>query len=103
MFWMLAAFVCCQRIFERGRWQDYLLAGLLTGVAAATKYNGLGVGVAIPAAHFARLALERDVRSFMAHAFAPKLVARELCRRLRSRQPLLGARLHLHGDFTCRW
>ena len=57
LFWMLAAFVCCQRIFERGRWQDYLLAGLLTGVAAATKYNGLGVGIAIPAAHFARLAL----------------------------------------------
>lgn len=79
LFWMLAAFVCCQRIFERGRWQDYLLAGLLTGVAAATKYNGLGVGIAIPAAHFARLALGKDVRSFLAHAFAPKLVASVSC------------------------
>ncbi len=79
LFWMLAAFVCCQRIFERGRWQDYLLAGLLTGVAAATKYNGLGVGIAIPAAHFARLALGKDARRFLAHAFAPKLVASVSC------------------------
>ena len=75
LFWMLAAFVCCQRIFERGRWQDYLMAGLLTGVAAATKYNGVGVGIAIPAAHFARLALAKDGGRFLAHAFAPKLVA----------------------------
>jgi len=79
LFWMLAAFVCCQRIFERGRWQDYLLAGLLTGVAAATKYNGLGVGIAIPAAHFARLALGKDACRFLAHTFSPKLVASVSC------------------------
>lgn len=75
LFWMLAAFFHCQRVFERGRLQDYVIAGLLTGVAAATKYNGLGVGIAIPAAHFARLALGRDAGGLLTHAFAPKLVA----------------------------
>ena len=79
LFWMLAAFVCCQRVFERGRWQDYLMAGLLTGVAAATKYNGLGVGIAIPAAHFARLAFAKDGGRFLVHALAPKLVASVSC------------------------
>jgi hypothetical protein len=79
LFWMLAAFLFCQRVFEHGRLQDYVLAGLLTGVAAATKYNGLGVGIAIPAAHFARLALGRDAGGLLAHAFAPKLVTGVSC------------------------
>ena len=79
LFWMLAAFACCQRIFERGRWQDYMMAGLLTGVAAATKYNGLGVGIAIPAAHFARLALAQEGGRLVVHAFAPKLIVGVSC------------------------
>jgi hypothetical protein len=74
LFWMLAAFACSQRVFERGAWQDYLLAGLLTGVAMATKYNGLGVGIAIPAAHFARWALGKDAALPLRQAFAPKLI-----------------------------
>jgi hypothetical protein len=52
LFWMVAAFYFAQRIIYSGTTRDYVLAGLLTGLATATKYNGLGVGIAIVAAHF---------------------------------------------------
>jgi hypothetical protein len=51
LFWMLFAFLYCRRIFDHGDLRDYILAGFLTGIATATKYNGLGVGTAIVAAH----------------------------------------------------
>lgn len=54
MFWMLLAFYFGQRIAFSGRYRDYLLAGLFTGIAGATKYNGLFVGVVIPLAHCLR-------------------------------------------------
>ena len=51
-FWMLASFLAAQSIPQTGRTRDYALAGLLTGVASATKYNGLAVGLAIPIFHY---------------------------------------------------
>ena len=51
MFWMLLAFCGAQNVALRGRNVDYVLAGFLTGIAAATKYNGLAVGAALVAAH----------------------------------------------------
>lgn len=51
LFWMLFAFYFAHRILQRQRLRDYLLAGLLVGLATATKYNGLAVGLAIPLAH----------------------------------------------------
>ena len=51
-FWMLASFACAQSILFSGRWRDYLTAGLVAGVATATKYNGLAVGLAIPIFHW---------------------------------------------------
>lgn len=51
LFWMLAVLVFAQRIVRFGEMRDYAWAGLLTGVCAATKYNGLAVGIAIPVAH----------------------------------------------------
>ncbi|MGZ9031443.1 MAG: ArnT family glycosyltransferase [Burkholderiaceae bacterium] len=50
-FWMLAAFWFAQSIALTGKMRAYVLAGLLTGVATATKYNGLAVGLAIPLFH----------------------------------------------------
>jgi hypothetical protein len=50
-FWMLLAFYFAQRILYGGGRLDYALAGFLTGIATATKYNGLAVGVAMPVAH----------------------------------------------------
>ncbi len=50
-FWMLLAFYFAQRILYGGGRLDYALAGFLTGIATATKYNGLAVGIAIPVAH----------------------------------------------------
>lgn len=51
LFWMLLAFAFAQNISLKGRGLDYALAGFFTGIATATKYNGLGVGIAIVIAH----------------------------------------------------
>lgn len=79
LFWMLLAFAACQRILATARWRDYVLAGLLTGIATAVKYNGIGVGIAIPAAHLARYLLGQDTGPAMTHAFAAKLVVSLAC------------------------
>lgn len=50
-FWMLLAFYFAQNIFFCGSQQDYLRAGFVTGIATATKYNGLAIGIAIVVAH----------------------------------------------------
>jgi Dolichyl-phosphate-mannose-protein mannosyltransferase len=52
VFWMLFALYFAHRIVLVGRWRDYVLAGLLTGLSAATKYNGLAIGMAIVTAHW---------------------------------------------------
>jgi Dolichyl-phosphate-mannose-protein mannosyltransferase len=54
IFWMLLAFLFCQRILVHGETSDYVMAGFLTGIATATKYNGLGIGIGIVAAHCLR-------------------------------------------------
>ena len=69
MFWMLLAFYFAQNILLRGNYSDYILAGFLTGIATATKYNGLGVGIAIIAAH----ALSPSFDSFNQVFFSKKL------------------------------
>ncbi len=51
LFWMLLAFRCSQQIISSPAASNYLLAGCATGLATATKYNGLAVGIAIPIAH----------------------------------------------------
>jgi Dolichyl-phosphate-mannose-protein mannosyltransferase len=50
--WMLASFACAQAIVLDARLRNYLFAGLLAGVATATKYNGLAVALAIPIFHW---------------------------------------------------
>jgi hypothetical protein len=68
---MLVAFYATQSIVFDGRWRTYLIAGLLVGIATATKYNGLAVGLALPIFHvFAR----RD-RPWMALLFDKRLIA----------------------------
>ncbi len=49
LFWMVASFAMAVRAALSGKITDALLAGALAGLAAADKYNGLGVAVAIPA------------------------------------------------------
>ena len=51
-FWMLLAFWSAQNIRLRGNTRDYVLAGLFAGLAAATKYNGLAIGISIVVAHW---------------------------------------------------
>lgn len=53
LFWMLASFGMALIAAESGRSRDAFLAGILAGLAAADKYNGLGVAAAIPAAFLA--------------------------------------------------
>jgi Dolichyl-phosphate-mannose-protein mannosyltransferase len=51
LFWMLAAFWFAQQVtFAPNAW-NYGIAGFLTGIATATKYNGLAVGIALVVAH----------------------------------------------------
>ncbi len=51
VFWMLVAFYASQSILFDTRVRTYLWAGLWIGVATATKYNGLAVGLALPIFH----------------------------------------------------
>ncbi|WP_414576208.1 ArnT family glycosyltransferase [Anabaena sp. CCY 9402-a] len=51
IFWMLLSFYFIQSIYLQGKVSDYFLAGLFTGIATATKYNGLSVGIGIVLAH----------------------------------------------------
>jgi hypothetical protein len=55
LFWMMAAFFFGHRIAFEGKTSDYIWCGFLTGIATATKYNGLAVGFLLVAAHFLRL------------------------------------------------
>ena len=52
LFWMMLTLFFVQRIYTRGQTADYILAGFLTGISTATKYNGLAVGIAMVTAHF---------------------------------------------------
>lgn len=51
IFMMLASFVCAVRIVRNPGMGISVAAGLLAGLAAATKYNGLIVAAALPVAH----------------------------------------------------
>ncbi len=52
MFWMLVAFFFSFNILSGRKISDYLLAGFFTGIATATKYNGLAIGISLVVAHF---------------------------------------------------
>lgn len=52
LFWMLASFAFSMNASSTGGLFDATLAGLLAGLAAADKYNGLGVAAALPVALF---------------------------------------------------
>jgi hypothetical protein len=51
LFWMLAALWAALRLASSPTTRSYAIAGFLTGIAVATKYNGLAVGIALLAAH----------------------------------------------------
>jgi F0F1-type ATP synthase membrane subunit c/vacuolar-type H+-ATPase subunit K len=48
---MMLAFYFAARITSDGNRIDYVMAGLLTGAATNTKYNGLAIGISLVAAH----------------------------------------------------
>src|SRR5216110_583994 len=52
LFWMLAALWSALRLASSPTTRNYAIAGFLTGVAIATNFNGLAVGIALLAAHF---------------------------------------------------
>ena len=52
LFWMLAAFCAAVRLASAPTTRNYAIAGFLIGLATATKYNGLAVGIAFLVAHF---------------------------------------------------
>jgi len=51
LFWMLAAFWAAHRLISDPSTRNYAIAGFLTGIATATKYNGVAVGIALLVAH----------------------------------------------------
>ncbi|MEY2531009.1 MAG: hypothetical protein QOI96_1094 [Verrucomicrobiota bacterium] len=52
LFFMMLTLFFAQRITLSPKTSNYVLAGLLTGISTATKYNGLAIGIVIVAAHF---------------------------------------------------
>src|SRR5438046_1297640 len=52
LFWMLAAFWAADRLISDPSRRNYIIAGFLTGITIATKYNGLAVGIAFLVSHF---------------------------------------------------
>ena len=58
MFWMLVAFTFSHQILFDRKLSSYLLAGFFTGIAAATKYNGVAIGFSIAAAHILSYRIE---------------------------------------------
>jgi hypothetical protein len=52
IFWMLAAFWAAYRLASVPSTRNYAIAGFLIGIATATKYNGMAVGIALLVAHF---------------------------------------------------
>ena len=48
-------FLFSWRLYEHGRWWDYLAAGVAAGLVLASKYNGAFSALAIPAAHLLRV------------------------------------------------
>ena len=74
LFWMLAAFWFAQQLtFAPTAW-NYGMAGFLTGIATATKYNGLAVGIALVVAHFFATRRESIRRIFLSRQFGIGLV-----------------------------
>ena len=51
-FFLVLSFYFALRLVEGGRWRDYLLAGLMAGLAASTKYNAGMVVVSIAVSHW---------------------------------------------------
>ena len=51
LFWMMLSLFFAQRISDSEKISNYALAAFFAGIATATKYNGLAVGIAIPVAH----------------------------------------------------
>ncbi|MGB3218548.1 MAG: glycosyltransferase family 39 protein [Anaerolineae bacterium] len=58
------------RVYQRGRTRDYVLAGVMAGLTAATKYNGALILICIVATHFLRAGWRgwRDRRLYLAIA-----------------------------------
>jgi Dolichyl-phosphate-mannose-protein mannosyltransferase len=52
LFWMLAALWASYRLASAPTTRNYAVAGFLTGISIATKYNGLAVGITLLVAHF---------------------------------------------------
>ena len=74
-FCMLVALYFSHRVLADGARTDYLLAGAFTGVAASAKYNGLGIGIALVAAHALRVILYTGAAGrWRRLLFAPELV-----------------------------
>ena len=71
-FLILCGFVYILMIYERSRRRDYLLAGLFTGLATATKYTGAFLLIPLIVAHF--LSEEKHKKRIIHYIFDGKIV-----------------------------
>jgi hypothetical protein len=55
LFWMMLSLFFAYRITQSGEISNYVVAGFFTGIATATKYNGLAVGIALVVAHLLKI------------------------------------------------
>lgn len=55
VFFLALAFLACVGVYRHGRWRDYVLCGLLSGVATGVKYSAALILVSLLLAHAMRL------------------------------------------------
>lgn len=67
---MLATFWMCMKIIHSPNMKWYLLAGILTGLTTAIKYNGLAIGIAVFLAHVLSLPRVTFTKIFFDPKFA---------------------------------
>ncbi|MFL6584531.1 MAG: ArnT family glycosyltransferase, partial [Chthoniobacterales bacterium] len=73
LFWMMLSLFFARRIVDAPTTANYLFAAITAGLAGATKYNGIAVAIALPAAHLLARGRDRLLsgRFIMALAMVP--------------------------------
>lgn len=108
-----AAVLAAAQVYERGVWRDYLVAGLLAGLATATKYQAALVALPLIVAHLLRWrgqVLARGGRLVVAGLIAAAVffitspyILLDFPAFSRDIRTLVSSYNGAHGDITGRW
>jgi len=74
VFWLTWSVYFSTKVFRRGAWLDYLLAGVFAGLATSTKYNGVLILVVLLLAHLGRFLRKFEWRTALLEASGRELL-----------------------------